>query len=958
MTVVEPKKICEVGGGGLFLPALGDEEQGWNKTMRAMLYLTGLFYLFMAVNIAADYFMSAVEAITSAKVRRLDKETDRWVTRKKWNDTVANLTLLALGSSAPEILLSCIEIAGNEFYSGELGPGTIVGSAAFNLLVIISVCIISIPEGEVRYIKAVAVYHITVIFSLFAYFWLLVMVTIWTPDIITIPEAIITLIMFPILVVISYFADIGKLDFMAFEKSPPGEEGSLDKAAEEKLRLRVGGGDEAAGGPPAPVEIKRAHHRQSVSTHKPQVVHPRVRRASMHLHHGSHHPSNSNLSVTFAADRGALQGHARDIVSVRDDEAQIDKEKGRTRGSLWKDATEPYGARDDGWICEEENGEVIANPHGVVSFRSDNVDVLVRNKPIDQRVQVVRRNGHSGKVTCKYRTESLSAVEGFDYERTEGKLEFADGETAKMLIVRILPKRVMENNDAFQLILEELEGGAQFNPNDDGGEDEALCTFNCINDTEKAKAGFCAKVKEWFDPDNFNYGMAAWIGQIKDSVAIDGEEGEDGEESKPGPTDYIVHVLSVPWKVLFAVISPPPNFCSGWLLFVMALFYIGAVTAVISDLASLFGCCADLEDSVTAITVVALGTSLPDMFASMSSAQADEHADASIVNVTGSNSVNVFLGIGLPWTCAALFWQSKGPTQEWRNKYPTQAREYPDGGFVVEAGTLGFSVLIFCSVALICLTTLRLRRLRFGGELGGPTLSKRASSLLLLLLWFTYIGCSIARVEGGDDAEVIQYPILGLAGLFFLLGLVNECCGKKSQPIPKAAPEEPKDIQAAQPISAVEPHKEELEPVVEASATQECDSQSPLARPPAAAEKESLAPARLSVSKLSREGEQSREEAAAPLKVKAKSAKKIQKSATKSLSEAEVDKASKEESPGSDEVIVVSQTVKSKGPRKERREKGEKGADSSSKKKRDAQPGNSSQGSKSRSGTPKAKEKD
>lgn len=40
---------------------------------------------------------------------------------------MANLTLMALGSSAPEILLSIIEIVGNNFEAGDLGPGTIVG---------------------------------------------------------------------------------------------------------------------------------------------------------------------------------------------------------------------------------------------------------------------------------------------------------------------------------------------------------------------------------------------------------------------------------------------------------------------------------------------------------------------------------------------------------------------------------------------------------------------------------------------------------------------------------------------------------------------------------------------------------------------------------------------------------------------------------------------------------------
>jgi hypothetical protein len=46
-----------------------------------------------------------------------------------WNPTVANLTLMAIGSSAPEILLSSVEMTAGGGFSGELGPITIVGSA-------------------------------------------------------------------------------------------------------------------------------------------------------------------------------------------------------------------------------------------------------------------------------------------------------------------------------------------------------------------------------------------------------------------------------------------------------------------------------------------------------------------------------------------------------------------------------------------------------------------------------------------------------------------------------------------------------------------------------------------------------------------------------------------------------------------------------------------------------------
>ena len=70
---------------------------------------------------------------------------------------MANLTLMALGSSAPEILLSCIEIVGKVVKAGELGPGTIVGSAAFNLFCITGVCIFAVPTPEIRRIGQINV---------------------------------------------------------------------------------------------------------------------------------------------------------------------------------------------------------------------------------------------------------------------------------------------------------------------------------------------------------------------------------------------------------------------------------------------------------------------------------------------------------------------------------------------------------------------------------------------------------------------------------------------------------------------------------------------------------------------------------------------------------------------------------------------------------------------------------
>ena len=120
----------------------------------------------------------------------------------------------------------------------------------------------------------------------------------------------------------------------------------------------------------------------------------------------------------------------------------------------------------------------------------------------------------------------------------------------------------------------------------------------------------------------------------------------------------------------------------------VALIFIGCITAVVAELASLFGCVIGLKQSVTAISFVALGTSLPDTFASKTAAEQSKYADAAIGNVTGSNCVNVFLGLGLPWLIGSIYYRAK------------------DEPFVVPADGLSFSVILFLICSTLCLITL------------------------------------------------------------------------------------------------------------------------------------------------------------------------------------------------------------------------------------------------------------
>lgn len=117
----------------------------------------------------------------------------------------------------------------------------------------------------------------------------------------------------------------------------------------------------------------------------------------------------------------------------------------------------------------------------------------------------------------------------------------------------------------------------------------------------------------------------------------------------------MTHFAGIGWKFFFALV-PPPTYWEGKGCFVISLVMIGIVTAIVGEIATVLGCVLGLKESVTAITLVALGTSLPDTFASMTAAKSADYADSAIGNITGSNSVNVFLGLGLPWAIAVSYW--------------------------------------------------------------------------------------------------------------------------------------------------------------------------------------------------------------------------------------------------------------------------------------------------------------
>uniref|UniRef100_A0A5K3ETQ7 Sodium/calcium exchanger 1 n=1 Tax=Mesocestoides corti TaxID=53468 RepID=A0A5K3ETQ7_MESCO len=870
---------------GLLLPVWSpvDNVSILQTAGRSIVYFLSLMYCFLGVSIIADRFMAAIEVITSQEkeVRIKTKSGEiQVISVRIWNETVSNLTLMALGSSAPEILLSVIEICGTNFEAGDLGPGTIVGSAAFNLFVIIGICIAVIPKGEVRRIKHFGVFIVTAIWSIFAYLWLYFIIAITSKGIVEFWEAFLTFLFFPITVITAYVADIklfqkkflkkkykargkGKYTFQSVDdleangkipnvdfSSTDSSDGSIEEEFEKtrleyietikEIRKKHPHIDPKELEELAQIEVlnkgpkSRAYYRiqatrqltgggnlvtkskleRKLSIHTAEITElygPQTQQFYFDPGHYTVMENVGSFHITVSRRGGDLRNEVAIDYATEDGTAVAGEDYEPTNGTLVFRPDEQHKqisitVIDDDIFEEDEHFNVrlsnlrivhsyepnpdcrIVDPSvatvmvldddhaGVFHFSSESVDVSESCEVAE--FSVCRSSGARGVVRLPFKTvDGTAKGNGEDYMDTSGYIEFQNDQTEALIRVPIVDDNEYEKNEYFFIelgepILMEREGGLSFfsqmthklfssSEEDPRGttrsadsnevppstdplgpskvhKNEDLDTglprlgqlvrlqVNIRESTEfKNTVDRLVKHGKWA----LLVGTSSWKEQFVDAITVSAGSDEDleaiaeGEVKMPSCMDYVMHFLTVFWKVLFAFV-PPTDYAGGWLCFVVSIIAIGFLTAVIGDLASAFGCTVGLTDVVTATTFVALGTSLPDTFASKVAAIGDKYADSSICNVTGSNAVNVFLGIGVAWTIASVVHWARGTT------------------FYVPAGSLGFSVTIFCIFALVAIAVLVIRRKPAfgGGELGGTPISiKWLSSIFLLSLWLIYV---------------------------------------------------------------------------------------------------------------------------------------------------------------------------------------------------------------------------
>ena len=198
------------------------------------------------------------------------------------------------------------------------------------------------------------------------------------------------------------------------------------------------------------------------------------------------------------------------------------------------------------------------------------------------------------------------------------------------------------------------------------------------------------------------------------------------------------HCITMPWKVLFGLV-PPKRYVGGWasLIFcaVLTCFLVYLIMEVLRNLDCFLG----IKPTILGLVIFAGLAAIPEINISLSMIEKDNVYDAGdIFNpILASNAVNVFLGLGLPWTISTIY--------NWANNDSFLLLGADQS---VKIALCAFSFFIFACIAGCCLG---LRRLCCGAEIGGRY--NWICAFFFGFLWIIFVFSNIGN-DYGEFAEL------------------------------------------------------------------------------------------------------------------------------------------------------------------------------------------------------------
>ncbi|GAB4829909.1 hypothetical protein Ancab_019555 [Ancistrocladus abbreviatus] len=495
----------------------------------AFLYFVGLAYCFIGLSAITARFFQSMENVVkhTRKVVVINplNNTPTFKYEKVWNYTIADITLLAFGTSFPQISLATIDAIRNlgNLYAGGLGPGTLVGSAAFDLFPIHAVCVVVPKAGELKRISDVGVWLVELFWSFWAYIWLYIILKIWTPDMVTLWESLLTVLQFGLLLIHAYAQD------------------------------------------------KRWPY----------------------------------LSLPLARSERPLE-----------------------------------------WVPEEDL------PCKDVSFNREYSEITEVGDDGDRNI-----------------------VDIFSIHSSDG------------IVYEAVP-------------------------------------------TSEASQSSAAKFQKNTSTEDPHF-LLLWRQQFMDALKLESTESRKMENICARVASISWQLLLLPWRLMFAFV-PPYDVAHGWIAFIFSLLFISGIAYIVTKLTDLISCVTGINAYVIAFTALASGTSWPDLVASKIAAERQTTADSAIANIICSNSVNIYVGIGIPWLIDTAY----------------NFCAYQQPLYIQDAGGLSFALVVFFITSMGCISVLVLRRLTLGAELGGPKIWAWVTCVYFMLLWLIFVVLSSLKVSG------------------------------------------------------------------------------------------------------------------------------------------------------------------------------------------------------------------
>jgi sodium/potassium/calcium exchanger 1 len=597
-------------------------EPGW----LCVFYGIGVLYMFLALAIVCDeFFVPALEEMSS--IRHMNLSMD-----------VAGATLMAAGGSAPELFASLF----GTFTESEIGFGTIIGSAVFNVLFVIAMC--SIFSKELLRLTWWPLFRDSFVYTI-GLLVLAIFVGVTTPEEIVLWEACVLLSMYFIYIAIMYKnAAIYKYLTGKELEYPEDPNADTDDEAEGNA-VNTTAEPSANSTSNATVEVEISESAGAAGL-KPAAVAPSDRERALE------HKTPSASSVTSAASVGNLQQNMLRGFS----NSKFDfRWQGTFRAGILKLLRDPGT-----WV---ETGGV-----GIVAKIAGDADYVFQK--IDQN-----GDGHIDKqelkhlfnlLECRVSDRELDEVFATLDENNDGVIseeEFNKWYTTSEEMIRSQVRKVFESIDTdnsgtidsqeLKVLLLELDPRVT-------DEDVALAIDSMYKHGDKDSITF-DEFEEWYEKS---------IIYERQRKAVEEDREGAWESLKPPYGDSVLSWIQyvVVFPLVFVMVMTIPDVRRpGWskwcyVSFGLSIAWIGGFSYLMVEWTETIGNTIGIPSVIMGLTVLAAGTSVPDLLSSVIVARRGA-GDMAVSSSIGSNIFDILVGLPIPWLLYTA-WPSKPNTVE------------------------------------------------------------------------------------------------------------------------------------------------------------------------------------------------------------------------------------------------------------------------------------------------------